>query len=182
MWLNGTTQCSGDDSSPSSPGEGLATFRIQPVWTKRHHPRHVIPTAAKRSGGIHPSSENNLRKVKSATWEDPSTPFHFGRDDISVGIPFFLHRLYLRRCMAMNHRRYIAWFHSTIQVVFETWRAASTHVSLDIVAAPTGWYRFVRTGCVRNAPGTAHRPFPTVSLMGVFLNQRISKAEMFVVQ
>ena len=38
-----------------------------------------------RSGGIHPSCKNNLRKVKSATWEDPSTPFHFGRDDMSGG-------------------------------------------------------------------------------------------------
>ena len=82
--------------------------------------------------------------------------------------------------MAMNHRRYIAWFHSTIQVVLETWRAASTHVSLDIVAAPTGWYRFVRAGCVRNAPGTAHRPFPTVSLMGVFFNQQILKTDTSV--
>ena len=26
--------------------------------------------------------------------------------------------------MAMNHRRYIAWFYSTIQVIVETWRAA----------------------------------------------------------
>ena len=24
----------------------------------------------------------------------------------------------------MNHRRYIAWYHSTAQVLFETWRAA----------------------------------------------------------
>ena len=35
---------------------------------------------------------------------------------------------------------------------------------------------FIHTGYIRNVPGTAHRPFPTVSLMGVFLNQRISKA------
>ena len=132
------------------------------------------------SRGIFPSGKFYLVLVILATWEDPSAPFHFGRDDISVGILFFLHRLYLRRCMAMNHRRYIAWFHSTIQVVFETWRAASTHVSLDIVAAPTGWYRFVRAGCVRNAPGTAHRPFPTVSLMGVFFNQHILKTDTSV--
>ena len=36
-----------------------------------------------RSGGIYPSCKNNLRKVKLATWEDPSTPFHYGRDDMS---------------------------------------------------------------------------------------------------
>ena len=34
---------------------------------------YVIPTAAKRSGEIFPSSKNNQRKVKSATWEDSST-------------------------------------------------------------------------------------------------------------
>ena len=85
-----------------------------------------------------------------ATWEDPSTPFHFGRDDISVGDAIqphrlysgrgrrqiaaptdtpvggtiHLHGLYSLRCMAMNHRRYIAWFHSSGQVIFATWRAA----------------------------------------------------------
>ena len=29
-----------------------------------------------------------------------------------------------------------------------------------------GWFRFVNTGYICNAPGTAHRPFPTVSLEG----------------
>ena len=74
-----------------------------------------------RSGGIHPSCGNNLRKVKLATWEDPSTPFHFGRDDIS------------------------------------------------------GWFRFVPTGYIGGVSGTAHRPFPTVSLIGGLFIQRISK-------
>ena len=32
------------------------------------------------------------------------------------------------------------------------------------VAAPTGAIPFIHTGCIRHAPGTAHRPFPTVSL------------------
>ena len=32
-----------------------------------------------------------------ATWEDPSTPFHFGRDDISVGGAVHPHRLYSER-------------------------------------------------------------------------------------
>ena len=32
--------------------------------------------------------------------------------------------LYTLRFMAMNHRRYIAWFHSSIQVIFGTYRAA----------------------------------------------------------
>ena len=41
-----------------------------------------------RSGGIHPSCRNNRRMVKFAAWEDTSTPFHFGRDDISGVVPF----------------------------------------------------------------------------------------------
>ena len=36
------------------------------------------------------------------------------------------HGLYSSRCLAMNHRRYIAWYRSSAQVVFETWRAASS--------------------------------------------------------
>ena len=36
------------------------------------------------------------------------------------------HMLYSKRCLAMNHRRYIAWYHSTKQVIFETWRAANS--------------------------------------------------------
>ena len=34
---------------------------------------------------------------------------------------------------------------------------------------------FTRTGYIRSVPGTAHRPFPTVSLIGLFFNQRGSK-------
>ena len=34
--------------------------------------------------------------------------------------------LYTLRFMAMNHRRYIAWYHSTIQVIYGAWRAASS--------------------------------------------------------
>ena len=41
---------------------------------------------------------------------------------------------------------------------------------------------FIRTGCNRHAPGMAHRPFSTVSPMGGFLNQRISKAGTFGAQ
>ena len=34
---------------------------------------------------------------------------------------------------------------------------------------------FIRTGYIHSVPGTAHRPFPTVALVGVFLNKYISK-------
>ena len=40
-----------------------------------------------------------------------------------------------------------------------------THVSLDIIAAPTGVIPFIHTDYTRKVPGTAHRPFPTVSLI-----------------
>ena len=50
-----------------------------------------------RSGGIYPSCKYNLRKVKLATWEDPSTPFPYGRDDMSRGVAIQPHRLYLQR-------------------------------------------------------------------------------------
>ena len=84
--VNGTTQCSGDDSSPSHVstitraverhyltaacrGGNLppATFRVQPVWLNGITYRYVIPTEMKWSGGIFPSSENNQHKVKLAT-------------------------------------------------------------------------------------------------------------------
>ena len=41
-----------------------------------------------------------------------------------VGVFFHPHGLYSSRCLAMNHRRYIAWYHSPAQVIFGTWRVA----------------------------------------------------------
>ena len=38
---------------------------------------------------------------------------------------------------------------------------------------------FIRTGYIRGVSGTAHRPFPTVSLVGVFFNQRSPKTSDF---
>ena len=61
------TQCSGDDSSPSN-------VAIITRVAERYHPRHVIPTEMKWSGGIFPSSRFYFTQVISATWEDPSTP------------------------------------------------------------------------------------------------------------
>ena len=43
-----------------------------------------------------------------------------------------------------------------------------------------GWCHSFTRGVFVTFPGTAHRPFPTVSLVGVFFNQRISKAGTFV--
>ena len=102
---------------------------------------------AKRSGGIHPSCNNNLRKVKSATWEDSSTPFHDRRNDMSIGGSTHPHRLYSERggrqiaaptgVVPFIHTVYIrylsrngtqavpygfagGWYHSTARVVFGT--------------------------------------------------------------
>ena len=44
------------------------------------------------------------------------------------------------------------------------------------IAAPTGVIPFNRTSSIRNVPGTAHRPFPTVSLIGVFFYKTYSKS------
>ena len=44
-----------------------------------------------------------------------------------------------------------------------------------LIAAPTCVAPFLHTGCIRYAPGTAHRPFPTVSLIGTRFQPRCSK-------
>ena len=113
-------RCHGDESSPLH-------------WV--YHAPMLSFRGSAASRGIFPSCNKNLRKVKFATWEDPSTSFHFGRDDMSIGDTIQPNRLYSGR-------------------------------GGRLIAAPTGVDPFIRTGCIRNAPGTAHRPFPTVSLMG----------------
>ena len=88
--------------------------------------------------------------------------------------------------MAMNHRRYMAWSLSSTRVVFETPRNGTQAVPYGFAG---GWYRltaqvvfaachgdessplhcvvpFIHTGYIGDAHGTAHRPFPTVALMG----------------
>ena len=176
MWMNGTTvgaaisrpprseynlcewytQCSGDDSSPCNL---TSITRVD----KRNH-THVIPTEMKWSGGIFPSSNNNLRKVKSVTREDSSTRcrslgmtcreavfcphrLYSKRGGRQIAAPTCTsvsgsvqpHRFYSERCMAMNHRRYIAWFHSTARVVFGTFPERHTGRSLHTL--PDGYMR-----------------------------------------
>ena len=62
----------------------------------------------------------------------------------------------------------LAWHHSSTQVIFVTLLGDESSPLHCVVS-------FNRTGYIRYAPGTAHRPFPTVSLVGVCFNQRISK-------
>ena len=61
------------------------------------------------------------------------------------------HRLYSKRCLAMNHRRYIAWFHSTAQVLFETSRALYHCVRrlCDVSSCPAPWERILEENCVK---------------------------------
>ena len=91
--------------------------------------------------------EKNQHKIKSATWEDSSTRFRSLGMTYRGVVPFCPHGLYSERCMvvlraanqnlliaggnhtlipSMDHRRYIAWYRSTAQVVFGTWRAANS--------------------------------------------------------
>ena len=51
------------------------------------------------------------------------------------------HGLYTERCLAMNHRRYIAWYHSTIQVIYAAWRAAGCRPYIENVL----YYRVLNT-------------------------------------
>ena len=48
----------------------------------------------KRSGGIHHVAEMYQHKVKSATWEDSSTPFHYARNDMIGGVVLFIYTGY----------------------------------------------------------------------------------------
>ena len=157
------------------------TFRIQPVWLKESTcqrnrrewakcrsgpgakttrvdktelpPRHVIPTVAKRSGGIFPSSKNNLRKVKLATWEDPSTPFHFGRDDTAGCGTIHPHGLYSLRC----HGDESSPLHC---VILFNCTGYSRNVAGDKIAAPIGVVPFNCTGSIRYAPRNGTQAVP----------------------
>ena len=94
-----------------------------------------------------PRWRKNQHKIKSATWEDSSTRFRSLGMTYRGVVPFCPHGLYSERCMvvlraanqnlliaggnhtlipSMDHRRYIAWYRSTAQVVFGTWRAANS--------------------------------------------------------
>ena len=66
--MNGITQCSGDDSSPSN-------VAIITYVDKRNHPRYVIPTAASAEWRNPLRWTMNQHKVKLAAWEDSSTRF-----------------------------------------------------------------------------------------------------------
>ena len=97
------------------------------------------------------------------------------------------HGLYSLRCMAMNHRRYIGFciWGDTIQPHRLYWQRGGRHNSRPYRRGsiqPHGLYSGRSRNGTQAVPGTAHRPFPTVSLVGAFLNQRIPKQDMFVIR
>ena len=63
--------------------------------TRKRPPNFVIPTAAQAEWRNPLRWNMNQRKEKSATWEDPSTPFLSARDDMSRSGSIHPHRLYL---------------------------------------------------------------------------------------
>ena len=69
----------------------------------------------------------------------------------------------------------LGWYRSSTRVTFATFHGDESSPLHCVVP-------FIRTGYNRNVPGTAHRPFPTVSLIGSFLNQRILKTDTCVAQ
>ena len=68
--------------------------------------------------------------------------------------------------------RAFGWCHSTTRVVFETWHGDESSPLHCVIP-------FIRTGYTRKAPGTAHRPFPTVSLKGGLFQPAILKTCAF---
>ena len=52
-------------------------------------PHYVIPTAAPAEWRNPPRGMMNHHKLKLATWEDSSTPFHYARNDIIGGAVLF---------------------------------------------------------------------------------------------
>ena len=107
------TQCSGDDPSPSNVAYTTCV-------DKRNHP--PVCHSDRSVSGVEESTTLEKEPTQDKTCnlgrflDSHSLP----RNDISGGGSVQPHRLYLSRCMAMNHRRYIASYHSTARVIFAT--------------------------------------------------------------
>ena len=103
----------------------------------------------------------NQHKIKSATWEDSSTPFHFGRNDMSGGGTIQPYRLYSKR----GGRQIAA---PTGIIPFN--RTGCTQTLLGDESSPLHCVvPFNRTGCIRD-------------VVGGFFTQRISKTGTSVPQ
>ena len=83
-----------------------------------HRPFPTVSLGGCTSAPIVPTMQNAVPRLIHRLWRSPFPEGEgYGRNTIQP------HRLYSLRALAMNHRRYIAWFHSTAQVLFETSRA-----------------------------------------------------------
>ena len=99
-----------------------ATFRIQPVRTKRNHPSTCHPDRVKRA-------EGSTQVASFPLWwflYQRGGFLHSANATVGMTDVFALvvtnsnvQRIWRQIC-----RRYIAWYHSTAQVIFATWRAA----------------------------------------------------------
>ena len=151
VWLNGTTKCSGDDSSPCNVSNRTRGDKTVPPPPTCHSERarsesrnlpewQVLSCGGSLSNVV--DSSTPLRsgrndKMGGVSTDSPtvSTAFHVAPRPSSgspsgepaspegssctvlLGGTIQPHRLYSKRGLAMNHRRYIAWFHSTARVV-----------------------------------------------------------------
>ena len=102
------------------PKSGAGRFFIEAVQINKTTPQ-VCHSDRSASG-----AEESTTLEKEPTQGKTCYLRRFLRSLCSVGmtcrgvVPFCPHSLYSKRGMAMNHRRYIVWFHSTIRVVFAT--------------------------------------------------------------
>ena len=86
-----------------------------PIKT-RHAPRYVIPTAALAEWRNPPRGRKYQHKVKSATREDSSTPFHYTRNDIIGGRFCFIHRGCNLPRSGTAHRPFPTYFNGRIHM------------------------------------------------------------------
>ena len=89
-WLNGTTQCSGDDSSPCNVTNSTRA-------DERNHLRYVIPTVMKWSGGIFPSGNFTLRRLFLQLGRFLRSADAQGLNDMSGGGSVHLNKLCSKR-------------------------------------------------------------------------------------
>ena len=115
-------------------------------------PRRVIPTGMKWSGGIFPSGKFYLTQVILLLGKIPPLRFAQGLNDIKVqrfyGFAYCFYNI--SRCPAVSSG--------------SPRRASFPQGKLLYLV---GWVPFESDGDIPGRfPGTAHRPFPTVSLVG----------------